>query len=254
MISIYSEGEGRDLVLLAGWGMHRAMWGNLPAYLAQHARVHICEMPGYAGDSSPETPNLDQLIDALADASAEKVDVLGWSLGGMFALKWAERYPQQVERLVLLAATPSFLNREGWPHGTAPAVLRNFSLALRKDAEALMSEFLAMLSSGEKQPDLSLGDMVKLYKRLPPASVSALNWGLEQLRDIDLRESIGALRCPVLLLHGESDSVTPVGASKWMVERLPHAQLQQLNHCGHAPHLSQGERVRVAIEAFLYER
>lgn len=249
MIAIYSQGEGRDLVMLSGWGMHRAMWGDLPERLARQARVHVCEMPGYADNPANEIANIDHLVRHLAAASAEKVDVLGWSLGAMYALKWAELYPEQVERLILLAATPSFVIRSDWPHGTSPAVLRNFALGLRSDPEALMNNFLQLLGTGEHN-----GHARALYSKLSSASEAALAGGLKQLRDLDLRSAVSELRSSALLLHGEDDVVTPVGASVWMAERLADASMRRYSACGHAPHLTRVEQVEADIESFLYGR
>jgi pimeloyl-[acyl-carrier protein] methyl ester esterase len=253
MIAIHSDGEGRDLVLLPGWGMHRAMWGELPGRLAQRARVHVCEMPGYGDNQAAPLAELDELIRSLAAASAEKVNVLGWSLGGMLAMTWARLYPQQVERMILLSSTPSFVARDNWPAGTPPAVLGNFAMALRANSNKLMQNFLLGMSEGEKHAEQTSALMQKLFASFSVASNEALASGLQWLHDIDLRRELAQMEQEVLLIHGEKDVITPADASRRMAKVFKRAHLQIIDACGHAPHLSHGDLVYQSIETFLYD-
>lgn len=250
MIAIHSRGEGRDLVLLPGWGMHRAMWGDLPELLAADARVHVCELPGYGDNVDAPLPGFDELLAKLAASSAERIDVLGWSLGGMLAQAWALRYPQQVERLVLMGSTPSFVTRGDWAAGTAPATLKTFASMLN-DPAGLMQGFLGGMGAGEAEPDALSTNMRNLFGQLSMASTAALQTGLEWLRDIDLRDRLPQMKQPVLLLHGEKDVITPAEASRRMAGLLPNAQLRLIAQCGHAPHLSHSAETYAAIRNFL---
>lgn len=251
MIAIHSPGEGRDLVMLPGWGMHRAMWGNLAQRLAQHARVHVCEPPGYADNEAQQMPSFEQFVDELAAAFSGKVTVLGWSLGGTLALSWARRYPQQVERLILLSTTPSFMAREDWPHGTSAAVMRNFSTSLQADPVAVMRNFFRLLVEGEAQREESLTQLRDLYATMPAASKQALVYGMELLRDTDLRAQLTQIGQPALLLHGENDAVTSVEAARSMATQLPDARIQTIARCGHAPHLTHADEIYHCIRDFL---
>lgn len=253
MIAEYKQGKGRDLWLLGGWGMHRGMWGQLPELLAQQCCVHVCEIPGYGGNNVADIPELDALVEALAASAAGNVDVMGWSLGGMLAMHWASRYPSQIERLILIGATPSFVVRENWRAGAPAEVLGNFAIALRSDAEELMQNFLCGLSEGEEDPQATLRAMQELYERFPSASTAALNAGLQWLGDIDLREQLPHLPQKVLLLHGEQDVITSVTASRRMAKLFKHAHLQTIEACGHAPHLSHLDLVYQSIRNFLHD-
>src|SRR5664279_2763498 len=97
-LQIHVQGNGPDLVLLHGWGMNAAVWHGLAAELAGDFRVHAVEL----GD-------FDGVPQRLAAALPARVTVCGWSLGGQIALAWAQLFPAQVCRLVLLASTPRFV-------------------------------------------------------------------------------------------------------------------------------------------------
>src|SRR5262249_28544165 len=98
------RGGRPDIVLLHGWGMRSSIW-NQVSHFAQHFSVHAPDLPGYGYARATDPYTLDNLSDVLATASPPRVMLCGWSLGGQIALAWALRYPEQVERLVLIAST-----------------------------------------------------------------------------------------------------------------------------------------------------
>lgn len=243
MIAIRSQGSGRDLVLFPGWAMHRAMWGELPRTMAQYARVHICEPEGAL--------QADRLIDYCAAAFGEEVDVLGWSLGALFALQWAWRRPAQVKRVILLAGTPSFVTRDGWPYGTSPAMLAAFGKALRADPSALLQTFLRRCATGDEYASYEV--LSNLYKTQPMPSATVLQSGVDCLADCDMRAGLKDIAQPALLIHGERDIVTPVAASRRMAVEMGQARCVSLPQCGHAPHLSRPDEVADVLKAFLHD-
>ena len=81
----------------------------------------------------------------------------------------------------------------------------------------------------------------------------ALKGGLDILRQSDLRENLSSLAQPVLVLHGDKDSVTPVAAGQYLAAHLPRARFELFADCGHAPFLSDADRVAALIEAFVSE-
>src|SRR5688500_10131120 len=107
----------RDVVLLHGWGTTAAVWKDLGTRLAPRFRVPAPQLPGYGAgpECAPCTP--DTVAGTIADAAPACCSVVGWSLGAQVALAWARAAPRQVARLALIAATPCFTRRAGWPHG-----------------------------------------------------------------------------------------------------------------------------------------
>ncbi|MGH8671279.1 MAG: alpha/beta fold hydrolase, partial [Burkholderiales bacterium] len=111
------SGSGPDLVLLHGWGMHGAVWREVATALSRSYRVHVADLPGYGLSPSCHPYTLDALVEKLAAAFPPRICLCGWSLGGQLAAAWALRFPSQIERLALVAATPRFTNGEGWEFG-----------------------------------------------------------------------------------------------------------------------------------------
>ena len=97
----------KDLLLIPGWGFDARVWQPLAVLLKQDFRIHY----------------------AIEDAPADAI-VCGWSLGALSALQLALAQPARVKRLVLLGATPRFVQAPDWREAQSPAVLEAFAAAV----------------------------------------------------------------------------------------------------------------------------
>ncbi len=86
----------------------------------------------------------------------------------------------------------------------------------------------------------------------PLPSTETLLTGLGWLRDIDLRNIVARITCPVLLIHGENDPLMPLAAAHWLAAQLPQATLDVFPGAAHAPFLNDPERFARRIGAFLH--
>ncbi len=266
MLHIESHGRGAPLLLIHGWGMHGGMWGNLVPQLAQRFRVHVVDLPGHGlstsrtllqhGDDGA-TATVDQLLDAVVDELStqftEPLNVCGWSLGGLIALRWALRQPQQVKRLVLLASTPCFVRRPDWECAMAPETLAEFAAALQQDYALTLRRFLALQVRGsEHERELLATLRAALFARGEPDS-AALQAGLALLRDCDLRGGLPEVGQPMLVIAGERDTLTPLQAAQYLAQRTANAQLAVIRGAAHAPFLSHPAEVMEHLKNFLHE-
>ena len=108
-LHIEVHGRGAPLVLLHGWAMHGGVFAPLVARLADRFELHVVDLPGH-GRSRDSAVALEP--DAVVDAIAARVPVapwLGWSLGGMFALRAAATRPARVPALVMVCSAPRFV-------------------------------------------------------------------------------------------------------------------------------------------------
>jgi pimeloyl-[acyl-carrier protein] methyl ester esterase len=242
------EGAGADLVLLHGWGMTADVWHEVAASLAQQFRVHSVELP--AASSAPHA--LDAMVETIAAASPKRASVCGWSLGGQLALRWAMLNPTQVERLVLIAATPRFVRGTDWEHGMAPAVFDAFVESLSRDVDATLQRFIVLQAHG----DTAARNVVRRLRECNAAGrrcdAAALAAGLQLLSNTDLRPDLPGIRQPVLVVHGEHDAVVPRGAAEYLQRTLPHAELEIIAGAAHAPFVAQPRAVAQRIAKFCH--
>lgn len=243
------------LFLLPGWGQHGGAFAPLRAALAPRP-VLTAELPGHAGTTWHDGDfDLDTLVDRYAAAAPAHCHVGGWSLGGMIALRWAQRHPQQIGKLILFAATPCFGQRSDWPHGAPAEVQAAFAAQIEADPARGLQRFADLLADGEGDLRGTRRSLRALLAAAPLPATPALLAGLQCLAETDLRAGLQAMppAQPTLLLHGEGDTITACAASRWLAQTLPQARLLALPQCGHAPMLSHVAEVAPAIQTFLDE-
>ncbi len=238
------------LVCLHGWGLHSGIWAALGASLAGHA-VLAPDLPGY-GHEAPVTPyTAEALAERLAAVVPPACVVLGWSMGGMVALAWAARRPEQVKGLVLVGTSPRFVNGGGWDLGLDPPVLEGFARELGRDYRGTLLRFLALQArGGEAARGVIARLRTTVFQRGEP-DPAVLAAGLELLRSVDLRTQVTGVSCPTLVVHGGHDTLCPPAAGRWLAAHLPRARLALHAHAAHAPFLSHPEWFVATLAAFL---
>lgn len=232
------HGAGAPLVLLHGWGMNGAVWGEAVQRLARHFRVYCVDLPGH-GASAPAVPfNLEALVQQLSTEFAGPLDVAGWSLGGQLALRWAQRIPGQVRRLVLVATTPCFVQAQDWTCAMAADTLRDFHAALIDNHALTLRRFIALQLRGSED-ERELHQMLRehVFSRGHP-DLDTLQDGLAILRDTDLRRELAGIRQPALVIAGERDKLTPPQASHYLARALHDGRSVEIGGAAHAPFLS----------------
>ena len=244
-------GKGEPILLIHGWGMHSGMWSQVAEQLALTHRVHLVDLPGHGGSTACKPYSLDTLVQQFSTHFNEPLTVVGWSLGGQVALRWAQQHPAQVKKLILVATTPSFVQQDGWSCAMAADTLQEFAASLLQNHALTLKRFLALqLRGSENERELLLDLRTRLFARGEP-DVEALKGGLEILRDTDLRAELVNIMQPTLLIAGERDMLTPQAASEYMAHTMPNTQLEVIGGASHAPFLSHREQFVTAVQKFL---
>ena len=249
-LQINVSGSGPDLVLLHGWGMNAAVWDESAAGLTEHFRLHCVDLPGHGASRACAPCTLDALAGLLAAALPRRVAVCGWSFGGQVALNWALRKPDQVERLVLLAATPRFVRGAQWDCGIDAAVLDDFARGLAHDYRATLQRFYALQARGDAHPRGVLRRLREHALARGEPDAAALAAALRLLKKTDLRARLERIAQPALILHGERDALVPLAAGEYLQRVLPHATLEVFAGAGHAPFIAQPQRTARRIAEF----
>lgn len=236
-------------IFLHGWGLHGGIWSETLAALAGVAPY----LPGYGGRPMPAPYSAESLADALAETVTTPVTLIGWSMGGMVALALAARHPGKVAKLVLVGASPAFVNRPGWEHGLAPEVLAGFAESLRQDYRATLLRFLSLQARGGEGAREVIGRLRDTVFQRGEPHAATLAAGLDLLRDVDLRDLTAYVACPTLVVHGGYDTLCPMAAGRWLADHIPGARLALHERAAHAPFLSHPRWFVEHVESFLNE-
>ena len=233
-------GQGEPLLLLHGWGTSLDTFSAMAEDLGRFFRVTAFDFPGHGGsDMPPATWVVDDFVgltlDLMAQLGIERAAVLGHSFGGRVAIKLAASHPEAVDRLVLVDSA-----------GVPPP--RTVGRVLKRVASRCANAVGRRLG----RPGQAVRGAI--VRRI--ASPDYLNAG--PLRDTflaivkeDLRPALSAIKCPTLLVWGESDDDTPVADARTMEKLIPNARLLVLKNAGHFSYLDQYGRFRLAVIPFL---
>jgi len=241
-------GSGPDLVLLHGWALHGGAWSSVAARLAARFRLHVIDLPGHGHSRDLAFTDLDSLAAQVAPAVPEGSAVCGWSLGAHVAMRLAEVASLGIRALGLVASTPSFVTRDGWSPGIAPAVLEGFRRDLRRDRIATVRAFLQLNARGASGARACVRRLDALIGERPAASGAALAAGLDVLACTDLRTRSAALSQPALVIHGLRDELVPVEAGRLLAASLPNARFVGIDDAAHAPLVSHADALATALE------
>lgn len=242
------EGRRPSLLLIHGWGTNHRVFQPIAAQLAKDFTLHDVNLPGYGGTVSISPYTLNGIVENLASRLAGEVSVLGWSLGASVALKLARRYPNKVKRLMLIAATPSFVQRPGWRHAVKASVLEDFSRDLQQNYTATLKRFFTLQVMGSQASREVINQLKACLVPTPAADV--LRAGLDLLLTTDLRDELAAIIHPTVVIHGQQDKLVPWQAGDMLASQLGNAQFFNIAKAGHAPFLSHPDAVTQLLKEF----
>lgn len=253
-------GHGPNLTLLHGWGLNGAVWNGVREVLAEHFTLHIIDLPGHGRSHGAPVSTRDAFVDAIAHAMPARSHLLGWSLGGHTAMALAHRYPNRIDKLITVCATPRFITsdtsdthdtHDDWPHGKKPEVLADFAQRLSTNYLTTIRNFLALQALN--QPEMR-GVIRKLQEAVGAhgaPSVASLAASLDILRVSDIRAQVPAITAPTLVIQGDHDALTSTATAQWLADNLPNSTYCLIEHAAHAPFISHREIFLDHVAAFL---
>ena len=210
----------RRIVCIGGWGSTNDAWTDLaralPAYTLEPIPWWAC--------LDPETSALKSRLSGLRPAL-----ILGWSLGGLVALRCAFDGLAPDIPVCLLAGTARMGAQGDYP-GVDPRVLRAMRIRLAHDAGGSMADFAA-LCGAPSAPAGFVERFVARSRAVPPGALAA---GLAYLDETDVRDRLPLFGTQVLWLHGDCDAVIPVESAVYAASRNPAITLERLPGAGHA--------------------
>jgi pimeloyl-ACP methyl ester carboxylesterase len=248
-IRTFEGGEGSPLLLVHGFGGAAWNFSEL-APLLDGRRLIIPDLPGHGASSPLPAPTLTGFADVLRELLDEPVDVLGHSMGGVVALRLAERHPLLVRRVVLAAAAGiSSSTRLSEITIALIGIVKPGRIAGRRVGRIARSPRLRNVVFGGFEvanPDLLTERAVHGFLRAPTMHTDTLGAGLALVAD-DPRQDLDRVRCPVLVLWGARDRQVPLEDAFEYARRLS-APLRVIADCGH---LLIGERPDACARAVL---
>lgn len=263
----YAElGSGPPVVLLHGIPESWEAWRRTMVLLADGGHRSIAaDLRGYGLSDKPRNVaayraellavDVASIIRACGEQCAT---VVGHSWGGLTAWLFAMRFPEMLERLVILDA-PHPLVWIGamrsigfWRRNPQMLV---FQMPWIPEAMLRAGNFSALRRNVERElawSDVPMETYLEGW-RAPGAMKGALNYYRAMLREnpFRLRWPLQVIEAPVLVVWGKEDPYFPIEMATPPQRWVPHARVEFLNGAGHWPHHDRPSEWTGALAAFL---
>ena len=236
-----TEGKGRTVLLLHGWGDRAAGLRGLREALAAHYKVVSVDLPGFGGTEAPSNAwGLDDYAQFVA-AFLRKTDqkqlaaIIGHSNGGAIAIRGLARGWLAADKLILLA-----------------------SAGIRGEYKGRVRALRALTKAGKALTTPLPATIKKRLRRKVYTTVGSDMLVAEQLQETfkkvitdDVRTDAAQLTLPTLLIYGEQDESTPVWYGEAFHQAIADSTLEILPGAGHFVHLDRPTEVTRAVTEFL---
>jgi pimeloyl-ACP methyl ester carboxylesterase len=239
---------GPCILLVHGLGGCRKTWADLVPLLAERARVAAFDLRGCGDSERGSVPyTLAQTADDVETVAASlgfrSYVLVGHSLGGVIAQEVLSRRRASVAGAVLISTSSRLSHKatENWRRLADLVEARGLSDSPATAARGFAEEFVAA------HPEV-VAEQARLSASTDPAVYA------EQARaasSYDYSDALASVRCPVLVLQGLSDRLTPPGGSVLLHRALPEgARLEMIEGAGHNLPIEMPERVANLILEF----
>lgn len=225
-------GEGRPVILLAGWPLTADSWDDQAMVIAGSGyRVIAYDRRGFGRSSQPWGGyDYDTLADDLAtviqQTGVEDVTLMGFSMGGGEVARYMSRHGGKsvVKTALISSVVPYMLKSTDNPEGTEQAVLDGMAQQMRTDRAHFFRGFFK--------------DFFGVNMLAHPVSDELITWACNQAMQsslratlecaksfatTDFRTDLAAFGVPTLIIHGTADKTVPIDASA----RAAHAGIAQ---------------------------
>jgi aminoacrylate hydrolase len=250
------NGSGDYLIQIGGAVSGHEGYAEVTRAMARHFTVIDYDHRGYGFSDRPNqrysmdvwASDMVGLLDALG---VQQTHVHGGSMGGFIAVYFAVRYPERVKRLIIsgAAAKCDIMARTHFSLWTSIARaygIDSQELALELCTKAFSRRYL------DQQGDALAQAMREVTAR--NASLEVFCGACNAMIETDVRDQLGAITAPTLVMVGEEDCLTPLdqgpdgAGARYMHEHIPGSALHVFPACGHG---NLVERPQESIDVIL---
>lgn len=265
--SLYFEtrGSGPPVIFLHGAGADHRVWAEVTEPLTEDYEVIVLDMRlhGKSGGEPGEPVTIDTYVDDLhgfiGTLDLATPAIVGLSMGGMVAQRYAAEYPDEVRALSTLGAmTTETLSREEWllEKVAFPVVDRVRNTAGEEYARKLMDAIMNLRPDDVEPSDMDERDRIESahnddYPEQSEAQEAAVRDSLSGYGDRSTDYT--AITTPFLYLYGEREMSTLQDHAEFVTETVPNGRALEVPNASHHSHVDNPEFVVETLREFLDE-
>jgi pimeloyl-ACP methyl ester carboxylesterase len=241
-LHVTETGEGPPLVLIHGFPLDGRVWDDVVPLL-RGLRVIVPDLRGFGRSRPSGEFSIGRLaLDVAALLELMNIDraaVAGLSMGGYVAQEMLRVAPQRVERLILIDTKPEADGLEAQNKRNAMA-----KLATEQGSAAVAAQMLPNMLA----PGASLATQQRLREIMESQRPETLAQACIAMRDReDFVDLLSNADCPIGLIVGEHDAITPPGLFEALRPRLKAADMEVIAGAGHISPLEKPQAVAAAL-------
>ncbi len=246
-------GSGSPVVLVHGSGPGVSAYANwrltIPGLSSEH-RVFAPDMAGFGFSDKPGTYGMARWVEQLdgffSAVGIERASLVGNSFGGGLALAFADRWPERVDRLVLMGSVGvSFPITEGldrvWGYEPSIENMRSILDLFAFDRGLVNDELAQLRFRASVEPG-----MQEAFSAMFPKPRQ--RW-VEDMTTPE--ERIAALPHDTLIIHGRDDRIIPVDNALRLLQLIERSQLHVFGRCGHWTQIEHATEFNQLLLRFL---
>ena len=237
------KGEGKDIIILHGWGANIQTVLPIVNILKDRFKVHAIDLPGFGESKEPMQPidsfEYANIVKAYMDKmKIKRVILIGHSFGGKLSIILGKKYPEMIEKIVLVNSAGLIPKRGAkyyikvYGFKTMRFIYKNLFFWIKDDIK--LESFYKRFGSRDYKD--SSGVMRKIL-------VTVVNENLLPL--------LGDIKAPTLLIWGDKDTSTPLYMGKIMEKNIKDSGLVILEGTGHYSYLDDYQKFTVILRNFL---
>jgi pimeloyl-ACP methyl ester carboxylesterase len=237
------DNKKKTILLMHGSGLSHIVWSlHEQFYTSQGFNVFSVDIPGHGNSEGPSLNSIEKISDwiksLIIKLNIEKIIIIGHSQGGLVGIDFASRYPELIEKLVLVANSYKM-----------PVNQDLIELAEAGDEKAVL---LMMKWAYEGSKAFIGGNPVKKIINSARDIREVLAVDLNACTNYKNGENaIKKINCPTLCIFGDLDKMVPVKAGVKMSEQIKNSETKIISDCGHMLIFEKAFEMRKLVKNFI---
>ncbi|MEE4194540.1 MAG: alpha/beta hydrolase [Anaerolineae bacterium] len=251
-------GRGKPLIFLHGWLGSYRIWRESLRHFSKNYRCYTIDLWGFGEsgereeqttEADRETYKVENFVDMVAEfmdrMGMDKVPLIGHSMGGTTSLRFAIKYPKRVKGVTVIGSPidgeslAPLLKIAGRPFFAKATfaffpIFRWFMRVYYSKKISIDPEFPAIMDED-----------------LQSLTLQSFLWSINDLRQVNLVETLNKVRVPVLGMYGDKDIIVDPYEWQTLLKGTDQAKIARFPNAGHFIMLDNPERYKQELTDFL---
>ena len=242
-------GDSKDtIVLIHGLGASAERWKFVMPILKKRFKLIVPDLIGFGYSDKPMVDYTPEFFSDFLEKFLDKMELtkphlLGSSLGGQIAAKYAAKSNSNVGKLILVSPSGAMKH-------TTPALNAYIMAALYPDEQGAKTAF-EMMSGLSNEIDQSIVQNFVQRMQLPNAKMAFMSTLLGLKNSPVITQTLKSILVPTLIIWGNLDPVIPVKYAESFVSSIKDCRFYRIDGSGHTPYVDDPQKFSKIILDFL---